>query len=129
MIGIDTNILVRYITQDDPTQCKMAECLLEKYSEKARSIFINNIVLCELGWVLGRGYGYSKLQIIKALRQIFSTKEFAFEDIDILFYALENYERNGLDFADALILSVNNKHGYQTTYTLDAIKVAGFVIL
>ena len=60
MIAIDTNILVRYITQDDEIQSKAAEDLLSGYNEKPQSIFINNIVLCELIWVLERGYKYSK---------------------------------------------------------------------
>ena len=48
MIAIDTNILVRYLTQDDPKQAKAADKLLKKYFGKSLSIFINNIVICEL---------------------------------------------------------------------------------
>lgn len=59
MIAIDTNILVRYITQDDIEQAKTAESLLEQYNDKPQSIFINNIIICELVWVLERGYKYT----------------------------------------------------------------------
>ena len=52
MIAIDTNILVRYITQDDLQQAEAAENLLAIYNNKPQSIFINNIVLCEFIWVL-----------------------------------------------------------------------------
>ena len=52
MIGIDTNILVRYLTQDDIEQAKTAEALLNKYLTKPKSVLVNNIVMCELIWVL-----------------------------------------------------------------------------
>lgn len=73
MIAIDTNILVRYITQDDELQSKSAEKLLAEYDGKTQSIFINNIVLCELFWVLDRGYKYSKDQMIATIRIIFGS--------------------------------------------------------
>ena len=60
MIAIDTNILVRYITQDDLRQAEDAEKLLASYNSKPQSIFINNIVLCEFVWVLEKGYNYSQ---------------------------------------------------------------------
>ena len=56
MIAIDTNILVRYITQDDLQQAEAAANLLAIYNNKPQSIFINNIVLCEFIWVLEKGY-------------------------------------------------------------------------
>jgi predicted nucleic-acid-binding protein len=55
MIGIDPNILVRYLTQDDSEQAKIVEKTLNKYATSSQSIFINNIVICELIWVLERG--------------------------------------------------------------------------
>ena len=55
MIGIDTNILVRYLTQDDLTQAKIVEELFDLHATCPNSIFINNIVICELIWVLDRG--------------------------------------------------------------------------
>ena len=70
MIGIDTNILVRYLTQDDIEQAKTVEALLDNYLTKPKSVLINNIVMCELICVLDRGYKYSKDQIIEVVRQI-----------------------------------------------------------
>ena len=119
MIALDTNILVRYITQDDELQAKASEELLAKYDGENLSIFINNIVLCELVWVLERGYKYSKEQIASTMRIIFSTTEFAFEHHNILWLALEDYENNKADFADCLIAQINNHHGFSKTYTFD----------
>ena len=119
MIAIDTNILIRYITQDDELQSKAVERLLAKYDGETQSIFINNIVLCELVWVLDRGYKYSKEQITSTMRIIFSTTEFAFEHHNILWLTLEDYEHNKADFADCLIARINNNHGFKKTYTFD----------
>ena len=119
MIAIDTNILVRYITQDDKLQSQAAEKLLAKYDGKNQSIFINNIVLCELIWVLERGYKYSKDQITATMRIIFSTTEFAFEHHNILWLTLEDYESNKADFADCLIAQLNQHYSCDQTFTFD----------
>ena len=119
MIAIDTNILVRYLTQDDLRQAQAVNNLLKKYFGKPQSIFINNIVLCELIWVLESGYKYEKNQIVSAMRSILSTKEFAFEHQNILWFALEEYESRKLDFADSLIAQLNKYYGYNTTFTFD----------
>ncbi len=119
MIGLDTNVLVRYLTQDDKEQAKLATNLLEKQASKPQSLFINNIVLCELVWVLNRGYKYKKENIIYVLRHIFSTKEFSFENHSILWEALDEYERNYLDFSDALISRINCAHKCEKSYTFD----------
>ncbi len=128
MIGLDTNILVRYLTQDDLEQSKIVSRLLEKHSGDIKSLFINNIVICELVWVLERGYKYSKSQIVQAIRQIISIEEFAFENNAILWNALEEYEQNSLDFSDALIGKLNTSYNCATTITLDksAAKSANF---
>ena len=119
MIGIDTNILVRYLTQDDIEQAKIAEALLDKYLAKPKSIFINNIVLCELIWVLDRGYKYSKDQIVEVVRHILSTEEFTFENQKVLWLALEQFEKKRLDFSDALIGQINKNYNCESTFTFD----------
>lgn len=128
MIGVDTNILVRYFTQDDPQQSQIVETLFDQYLNKSQSIFINNIVMCELIWVLDSGYKYSKSQITKTIMQILSTKEFAFEHHSLLWLALESYESSNVDFSDALIAQLNKSHKCSMTYTFDkqALKLEGF---
>lgn len=119
MIGIDTNILVRYLTQDDPAQAKIVQQILDKYLNISNSVFVNNIVICELVWVLDRGYKYSKENISKAIKQILLTNEFAFEDHELLWHAFNEYNLNKVDFSDALIGEINKRHGCSKTFTFD----------
>ena len=119
MIAIDTNILVRYITQDDLQQAEAAENLLAIYNNKPQSIFINNIVLCEFVWVLEKGYKYTQQQISSTIRIILSTEEFAFEYHNVLWLALEEYELKNTDFSDSLISKLNHNLGYKQTFSFD----------
>jgi predicted nucleic-acid-binding protein len=119
MIGIDTNILVRYLTQDDELQSTKATKLISNYSGKSEAIFINNIVLCELIWVLTRGYHYSKNQIITVLKEILLTIEFAFDNHKILWLSALEYENSTADFADILIGKLNILKGCKQNFTFD----------
>jgi predicted nucleic-acid-binding protein len=119
MIGVDINILVRYFTQDDREQAIVVEKIVDKYAGIANSIFINNIVICELIWVLERGYKYSKDNIGQVIKQILSTEEFAFENQELLWMALNQYIHNILDFSDALIGEINRLAGCAETLTFD----------
>ena len=119
MIAIDTNILVRYITQDDLQQAEATENLLATYNNKPQSIFINNIVLCEFVWVLEKGYKYTQQQISSTIRIILSTEEFAFEYHNVLWLALEEYELKNTDFSDSLISKLNHNLGYKKTFSFD----------
>ena len=87
MIGIDTNILVRYFTQDNLEQAQIVEQLIDSYATSFNSLFVNNIVMCELVWVLERGYKYSKEEVSKVIKQMLSTEEFAFENQELLWLA------------------------------------------
>lgn len=128
MIGIDTNILVRYLTQDDIEQAQVVDQIFNTYATSSNSIFINNIVICELIWVLERGYQYTKEIVTKAIKQILSTEEFAFENQELLWLALKQYSQNKLDFSDALIGELNKNFGCAKTLTFDqaAIKASNF---
>ena len=119
MIAIDTNILVKYITQDDLQQAEAAENLLAIYNNNPQSIFINNIVLCEFIWVLEKGYKYTQQQISSTIRIILSTEEFAFEYHNVLWLALEEYELKNTDFSDSLISKLNYNLGYKQTFSFD----------
>ena len=131
MIGLDTNILVRYLTQDDQEQAKKAVKLIESNLSQKQSMFINNIVFCELIWVLERGYKYSKQQIASAIRILLSAQEFAFEQLDSLWIALDKYEKDNIDFSDALIGELNKSYKCTHTYSFDtqASKMSNFELL
>ena len=128
MIGVDTNILVRYFTQDNSEQAQIVEEIIERYATSPNSLFINNIVICELIWVLDKGYKYSKETIIAVIKQMLSTEELAFENQKSLWLALNQYSNNKLDFSDALIGELNKEFGCLETLTFDqtAIKNANF---
>lgn len=119
MIGLDTNILVRYLLNDDVLQSPKATELINRYSGKAGVIVINNIVLCELIWVLERGYKYSKLEIVVLLKNILSTLEFSFESYNDLWVCLLDYEHSEADFSDILIGRLNYNKSCSTSFTFD----------
>ena len=119
MIGVDTNILVRYLTQDDIEQAEVAGQIFDNYASSHNSLFINNIVMCELIWVLEKGYKYNKEEISNVIKQILSTEEFAFEKQELLWLALNQYTKYDLDFSDALIAEINHQFGCSKTLTFD----------
>ena len=119
MIAVDTNILVRYITNDDKEQALLATTLLDSYIGKEKSIFINNIVLCELVWVLVRGYKYQKEDIIKTLKLLLSSIEFEFENHELAFLAVIEYEKAEADFSDILIGLLYHYRNCKVTYSFD----------
>jgi predicted nucleic-acid-binding protein len=132
MIGIDTNILVRYLTNDNPEQCSQVGSLFAKYSGHESSIFINNVVLCELVWVLDRGYKYTSEQISMALKLILQTPEFVFDNHKLLTKAVIEYERSRTaDLSDIIISLANQQAGCNDTYSFDqaAIKLGYFTSL
>ncbi len=121
MIGVDTNILVRYLTQDDEKQANIVNRFIaHQYEHQTGSIFINNIVICELIWVLERGYKYSKKEIISVVRIILSTAEFTFEQAEILWLSLNDYEKYNTDFSDILLGKINKISGCDSTISFDS---------
>ena len=119
MIGIDTNLLVRYLTQDDAAQSKQAGRIIDAAIEVGEDLYLNHIVVCELTWVLSRAYGYAKDELLGVLEKILAAGQFAFEDKDSLWRALEAFRRSRADFADCLIGVKNSTAGCRTTVTLD----------
>jgi len=119
MIGIDTNILVRYVTGDDETQSEKVDKLIDQYVGKSASIFINNIVICELIWVLEKGYKYHKNQIVTVLKEVAVTLEFCFEDHQTFWLSIIEYEKSTVDFSDILIGNINIVKGCTENFTFD----------
>jgi len=119
MIGIDTNVMVRYIVQDDPQQAKAASKLIEHACNSDNPGYINHIVLCEIVWVLKRNYKLDKAIICQVIEQIMRTDRLMIEDIQLVWRALETYKDTKADFADCLLGQKNLKAGCQYTATLD----------
>jgi len=119
MVGLDTNVLVRYITQDDPRQAKMAERAIEKAVGGGAKVLVQPIVLCELVWVLESAYRYGKSEIIAVIEQVMRTVQFEIVEKDVIWKALEDYSGGAVDFSDYLIGRANERAGAQTTLTFD----------
>ena len=131
MIGIDTNVLVRHMVQDDAKQAKLATDLIENGCSKESPASIPLIVLCETAWVLDSAYGYARNDIVMALRQILLTESFDVEAHDVAWNALSDYQDRKADFADSIITRLNRIRGCDTTYTFDkqASHLSGFTLL
>ncbi|PIP44135.1 MAG: hypothetical protein COX17_03195, partial [Deltaproteobacteria bacterium CG23_combo_of_CG06-09_8_20_14_all_60_8] len=88
MIGIDTNVLVRYIAQDDPRQSRAAVEFIEQNCSRDTPGFINHIVLCELVWVLKRCYKVNQAEALKVLEQIMRTAQLQIQEPQVVWQAL-----------------------------------------
>ena len=131
MIGLDTNVLVRYLAQDDETQAPLANRCIETRCSEKHPGFINHIVLCELTWVLKVSYKTPKSMIVQAIRQLLATKQLSIQGPSLIWEALKIYEGANVDFADAVIVATNRRHGCNKTVTFDkgASKLLGVVNL
>ena len=119
MIGLDTNLLVRYLTKDDLPQFERAKRLIDESVARDERLLINAIVLCELTCVLDSAYGYSRLEIADALERIFETAQFEIQHAAEARQALQDFRATKADFADALIGRINRALGAQRTATFD----------
>lgn len=119
MKGIDTNVLVRYLVQDDPLQAKKAGRFIERECSSESPGFINRIVLCELVWVLESAYGYTSAAIAAVLEKILRTRQLKIENLEAAWIALREYQKGGADFADNLLAVVNRQWGCKHTVTFD----------
>ena len=99
MIAIDTNILVRIVTNDEPEQALRAANILNNHA-----IFISKTVILELEWVLRFSYALKRTIILSTLQQILATDGFTIEQSSTIEQSLQWYEK-GMDFADALHLA------------------------
>jgi predicted nucleic-acid-binding protein len=119
LIGLDTNVLIRYIVRDDRRQAEAATRLIESQCTPEDPGLINPIVLCELVWVLIRGYGYDRRMVAGVVRRILSVRELRVDDAESAWRAVRLYEQGKADFADYLIGLSNQDEKAETTYTFD----------
>ena len=119
MIGLDTNVLVRYLTQDDPEQAARANDLVETSCTRHEPGRICLVVLCELTWVLAGAYGYEKRLVVQVLEHILASRELSVENEDIARSALAAFRQGTADFADYVIVFSNRSAGCEATYSFD----------
>jgi predicted nucleic-acid-binding protein len=116
VIGVDTNILVRYLTKDDEQQWEQAV----KIIEGGEQCFIANIVLCELVWVLrAKPYQFSKEEISNTIEMMLQCAVFELENRSVVYQALQRFKQGRADFSDYLIGAIAQQSGCSTTATFD----------
>lgn len=118
MIGLDTNVLVRFLTQDDPVQGALASDLISRCSSKAPG-FIAREVMVELVWVLERAYRLSRDDIAMALDGLLEAEELVVERADDVAVALHHYRRDGHGFADMMVTCAAVRAGCETLCGFD----------
>ena len=119
MTGLDTKVLVRYLSQDDPAQARKAVRAIEDTASKGEELFVADIVVCELVWVLETSYGYGRDEIAPVLEKILRTRQFCFEEKDLLWQAGADYRSGKGDLSDHLIGRTGKKVGCGSTLTFD----------
>jgi predicted nucleic-acid-binding protein len=131
VIGLDTNVVVRYLAQDDAKQSAAATRLFETVLTADAPGFVSTIVLCEIAWVLADCYGADRQRIRAAVEGLLAAKQLVVETPDTVRRALRAWGESGADFADALIGAVAAAQGASKTMTFDraAAKLPGFELL
>ena len=118
MIGLDTNVLVRYIMQDDDKQSALATRLVESLSVESPG-FVPLVSVVELAWVLSSAYALDRGQVVQAFESLLRTKEIAVERAEIVWKALRVFQGANADFADCLIERSAAVAGCDRTMTFD----------
>ena len=103
MIGLDTNVLVRYLAQDDPAQAARATRVVEQELTENAPGFIGLIVLVETVWVLQRLYRASAEEIRETVIDLLGSRTIGVENRDVVARALAISKQNACGFADAII--------------------------
>ena len=130
MTGLDTNVLVRYVMQDDPRQSPRATRLIESLSADEPG-FVPVVALVELVWVLSGSYRLDRDQVARVLDGLLRSKELVVDRADLVAQALTRHSIARADFADALIERIAGAAGCASTVTFDAgaVKAAGMTLV
>lgn len=130
MIGLDTNVLVRYIAQDDAAQSAKATQLIESLSTESPG-FITLVSIAELVWVMQGCYKATKEECVAILQTLLHTREILLENAEVIVMATHRYSASNADFADCLIERSANYAKCSCTMTFDsnAAKSAGMQLI
>jgi predicted nucleic-acid-binding protein len=130
MIGLDTNVLVRYVAQDDSRQSPKATRLIESLTVDAPG-YVGLISLMELVWVLTGCYASSKKEICEVLETLLRTKEIIVAHADTVWKSLRLFMEGNADFADCLIERSANEAGcsFTTTFDRNAARYCGMQLI
>jgi predicted nucleic-acid-binding protein len=120
VIGLDTNVLVRLLADDDARQCARARAAVAEAEANGVTVRINDVVLAETMWTMARRYRTPKSMLVKIARGLLDSGAFEFENRRCLEETLRLFEQSSADFADCLIVAKNAAAGCRSTLTFDA---------
>ena len=128
MIALDTNVLVRFLVEDDQVQTARATALIKRAIGRDDRLFVADVVMCEVAWVLGTSYKTPRHEIAAVLRRLVGVQHLAFDSTDRMARALDAFDSGKGDFADYLIREQAKAAGCTTVATFDAalLKEPGF---
>jgi predicted nucleic-acid-binding protein len=128
VIGLDTNILVRYLTQDHPVQSRKATEIIEQQLNEEHPGFISIVAMVETVWVLDRAYGLAAREIAAAVERMLQTDVLVVENEQDVFTAMIALTEGQGSFADAIIAALGARAGCSCTLTFDqkALRLSGF---
>jgi predicted nucleic-acid-binding protein len=131
LIGLDTNVLVRYILDDDPIWSAPAQRFIDDDCTVDRPGYVNLVVLVELAWVLKQTPGWRKEEICTVVSELLIADNLVIENAELVSYALEEYKKGRADFPDFIIAAINKVAGVTHTITIDKVASGepGFVRL
>jgi predicted nucleic-acid-binding protein len=118
MIGLDTNVLVRYIAEDDALQSGAAGTIIESLSAESPG-FVPLVVIAELVWVLQFSYRFTKHEVAEVVEKLLRSAELLIENAEIVAQALREFRTSRADFADCLVARCAHAAGCQHTVTFD----------
>lgn len=130
MIGLDTNVIVRYVAQDDSKQSPKATRLVESLTSDTPG-YVSLVSVVELVWVLTVCYTLTKDEICEVLETLLRTKEIIVANADIVWKAVRLYKAGKADFADCLIALTAQEAGcsFTATFDRDAVKHCGMKLI
>jgi predicted nucleic-acid-binding protein len=131
MIGLDTNILIRYLTLDDPAQSAKATEILEHRLTPSNPGFVSVVAMVETVWVLDRAYGFTSREIAAAVERLLQVEVLEIENEQQIFTAMVALKQGRGSFADALIAEFALRAGCTRTLTFDqkAARLPGFELV
>jgi predicted nucleic-acid-binding protein len=119
VIALDTNVLVRFLVEDDPAQARRAKALLQGAIDAGEACFVSDVVLCEIVWVLETSYKLSRGEVGRILGQLLRARHLAFPSAERFSRALFAYQAGPGDFADYLIREWARESGCESVATFD----------
>jgi len=119
MIAVDTNVLVRYLVNDDEKQAGRAKKLFDTAANANDHIFLGSLILVETAWVLESGYGFTRLELAEVITDLLMSGLFRFEKKEEVAKALDRFRKGKADFSDYLAAEISLAGARSKLHTFD----------